>query len=348
MQEAAAKQLNNYVRLLPCLRTFFHLPLGQATVLGEVFSFTGDGLTCRRTYKTFQERAGVARATVGRALRAAREDNLATLDKEKGYVFNLEKVQGGFLRLPGWVISEEFQVRKNERRKLLISERTVFSKIFTLCDNAKKDKKSCEISISELAAAVGLSERTVQRALWVLIRAGLIYRPHNDRGVNAFKKSCYTLNYKLIRTHDKVAKKERQAFAKEPTVPPQSLQPSSGSQEWIARVERYYYDKRAFAELRAERNLIRARQNEKFKAADDACKSLGIAAAFAQFKEPERVAEYERRAARAKGERLAALKELGLTEQDLEPQYECRLCNDTGYRIDTGQRCKCFPPGGSV
>lgn len=330
---ATEKQFNNYIKL-PC-SLLSVLPHGQAYVLGDVFSFTGARQNCHRTYKSFGNRVGASRATVGRALRAGKAQELIANDKEKGYVCNLDKVQGDdFLRVLDWVITEEFKVRKNVTRRLLPSERSVYSFLYTRCANGKKRNKVCTVSIAEIAAALCLCERTVQRALWALIRAGLIFRPLKDKGVNAYKKSRYTLNFKIIKAHEKEAKKKKQA--KPAAEPPQP--------KTFAEIEQTYADKRTRAELIAERNLIRARENANFKLWDDVYKSMKIEAAFAPLKCPDRVAEFERRAAQAYAERRIALSAIGLTEDELKPQYECKECNDTG-QLTNGARCKCFPRG---
>ena len=143
------------------------------------------------------------------------------------------------------------------------------------------------------------------------------------------------MNYKLIRAHEKKAKAEQKAAKSSPEPDrPRTLQD----------IEQYYRDKRDRAELIAERNLIRARENERFKLADDIATSMAITVAFAPFNAPEKVEEYERRLQRAKAERLIALQELGLTEADITPQYECKLCNDTGQLSD-GSWCGCYPRG---
>lgn len=36
------------------------------------------------------------------------------------------------------------------------------------------------------------------------------------------------------------------------------------------------------------------------------------------------------------------LAELGISQEELSPQYQCTLCNDTGQNLDTGQRCLCL------
>lgn len=340
---ANATQLYKY----PFLRMPLGLPklsAGAALVVGEVFSFTGkdrhgNEMTCRRTYQSLTERTGKSRATVGRALHTTKALNLIKLDKDKGYVCEVEN-PADFLRCPQFLTSEEFKIRRI-KRKLIGNEVRVYAYLFTRCDNRKNKDKVCFASISQIAATLNISEKTVYKAIWALLRAGLIYRPKKDKGLNGYVLSRYTLNTAILREHGVYITENVQS---EPAAAPSS----ETSTEWTKeRAEQYYYDKRAHAELMAERNLIKARENERFKLADEVYKSMSIAAAFA-FREPDKAQEYERRAARAKGERLAALKELGLTEQDLIPQYECKLCNDTGYRIDTGQRCKCLPPGGGV
>lgn len=299
-------------------------------------------MDCHRTYKSFEERTSNSRATVGRALHTGKAQELISIDKVKGYVFNLDKINDDeFLRVLDWVIKEEFKVRKNERRRLIKSEVSIFSYIFTHCDNHKKGDKSCVVSISELAEKLGLSERTVQRRRWTLIRAGLIYYPSKDKGVNAYKKSRYTLNYELIKAHEKKAKAEQKTDTPAPSFAPE---PEQQSPETFQEIEQDYKDKRVRAEQIAESNLIRAREYERFKLADDTYKYMSISAAFAPYRNPEQAAEFEKRAARAKAERLIALRDIGLTEKDIEPQYECNLCNDTG-QLTNGARCRCYPRG---
>lgn len=334
MSEATARQLNKYRRLPYALLEL--VPHGQAYVLSDVYSFTGERLDCHRTYKSLGDRAGNSRATVARALKAGKTQGLISVDKNKGYVFNCTKIDDSkFMCIFDWVITEEFNVRKTERRRLLSSERSIFGYIYTQCDNAKKSKKYCDVSISELASKLHLSERTVTKRRWSLIRAGLIYCPAAAKGVNRYKKSRYTLNFKLIREHEQKAKAEKKAAAPKP----EQQHPKT-----FKEIERDYQDKRDRAELISERNLIKAREYAPFRLADDTYKYMGISAAFAPFKNPAQLAEFEQRAARANADRLVALREIGLTEKDIEPQYECTLCNDTG-QLKNGTRCKCYPRG---
>lgn len=208
MQTNTAAQFNiNFIRL-PVNATFYGLSLGKLQVIAEIFSFSGEDkngkqLTCRRTYKKFGERCNVSRATVGRALKFGRENNLYEVTKESGYVSKIEAQNGSFYRLPSWVCQEEFDVRKNKRRKLRYSERQVYAVIYTECTKDGNNKHAWNASNLRLALKTGLSERTVERAVWTLIRAKLIYR--SDKGVNAHKLSRFVLNYRLVLAKEKSA-----------------------------------------------------------------------------------------------------------------------------------------------
>ena len=51
---------------------------------------------------------------------------------------------------------------------------------------------------------------------------------------------------------------------------------------------------------------------------------------------------------RAKKKSLAVqisrrMKTLGISKSDLKPVYKCTKCRDTGFLIDTGRACDCYP-----
>lgn len=347
MSEATAVQLNNFDRLPLGLLQRPRLPFGALFVLSDVFSFTGEKLSCLRTYKSFEKRLGISRATVGRALRKSKDKGLIEHNNEKGYVFTNEDFNRDlFLRIEQWVHIEYFNIRGICRR-LKLSERVIYGRIFTSADNKNKRIKTCEYSYSELEQATGISEKTVKRAVWALIRAGLIFRPKEDKGVNAYKKSTYTLNYKLIRELQKKYKKEDKSDKNQIT------EASAGEyktreqlgRERRAKIEDMYSQMRANAERKADENLARARLDKRFKDAERDIDDLSIKIAFAGVREPQTAPELETMLAQAKRRRLSVMRILGLTEEDLKPQYACKLCGDTGFRIADGKVCKCFPPG---
>lgn len=215
-----AEQFNsNYIRL-PKNGKLSGLAFGLQKVIGEIFSFTGKAkggkvLSCHRTYKKFEERCGVSRATVGRALKEGRKSNLIQGNNKQGFEYKIAADNVEFNRLPSWICQEEFAVRENDKRKLTNSEQKLYAVLYTRCTNKKNGKHDYSASIATLADEAGLSERTVQRALWTLIRANLIYRPKEDKGINAYKVSRYILNYKLVLLKEKTANQRRKEVEKE-------------------------------------------------------------------------------------------------------------------------------------
>ena len=319
------------------------LPASAVLLAGDVFAFTGvdrngNELSCHRTYETFVARIGKSRATVGRSLKAVKDKHLVKRDKDKGYVFEIENLTNDtYLRCPQFICTEKFKIRGKERL-LLPNECRVYAYIFTHCDNKKNKKKVCVVSIAELAAALQLAEKSVYKALWSLIKARLISRSKEDRGVNAYKKSRYTLHTKILRKHGiNVADVEQKP--EEPT--------QKSTLTTLTQIDNYYSEKRAKAELIAERNRALANKSEAYREAYGWLNDMTFELAFAEVR-GENVEGLKRRIKIAEHERRIALQELGLTEDDLAVQYECKLCNDTGFRIDTGRRCSCYPLEGLI
>ncbi len=116
---------------------------------------------------------------------------------------------------------------------------------------------------------------------------------------------------------------------------------TSGGESSRAVIESHYYDLRAAAKARAEKQLARAMKDEEYARIRKRLNSLNISLAFAEVDDENKAAqisaeisELEKRS----DQRLAAM---GLTRADLEPKYKCSLCNDTGYDSH-GRQCECL------
>ena len=116
---------------------------------------------------------------------------------------------------------------------------------------------------------------------------------------------------------------------------------TSGGESSRAIIESHYYDLRAAAKARAEKQLARAMKDEEYARIRKRLNSLNISLAFAEVDDENKAAqisaeisELEKRS----DQRLAAM---GLTRADLEPKYKCSLCNDTGYDSH-GRQCECL------
>lgn len=109
--------------------------------------------------------------------------------------------------------------------------------------------------------------------------------------------------------------------------------------EIINACEKNLAIKRATAQNKAYLNLIDARKNPKFVECEKHEKSLtfeiGKLKAFnLNFQHKQKELD------KIKEEKSAILKEIGLVESDLSPNYECKTCNDIGY---AGNRmCNCL------
>lgn len=219
MEANTAVQFNsNYIKLLVNAK-LNGLPFGQLQVIGEIFSFTGEAkggtqMTCFRSYKKFTERCSVSRATVGRALKFGRDNDIIEFSKEVGFSCKIKPTDGLFNRLPAWVCQDEFEVHKGKKRKLKFSERAIYAYLYTHCTGKGNRKHELYISYTQLAEKTGYSERTVARTVPKLIRAKLIYRNKDEKGVNAYSISRYVLNYKLVLEKEKSAKQIKKEIEK--------------------------------------------------------------------------------------------------------------------------------------
>lgn len=99
------------------------------------------------------------------------------------------------------------------------------------------------------------------------------------------------------------------------------------------------------SKLRAEREkdasirLQHARKNSDFNKLYTLKKDLEFSIAEAEFKKQD-TTELKLKYTKTKTKIKKLLLELGLSESDFEPKFDCRACKDTGY-ID-GEKCSCL------
>lgn len=68
---------------------------------------------------------------------------------------------------------------------------------------------------------------------------------------------------------------------------------------------------------------------------------MEIALAKAEVFDPEKLPALKEKKAVLTKERKEILKELGITERQLQPQYQCKKCSDTGF-LPNGAACDCY------
>jgi DNA replication protein DnaC len=110
-------------------------------------------------------------------------------------------------------------------------------------------------------------------------------------------------------------------------------------QQIIDSISEQFGEKRARAQAVAYSNLLKARANPEFSDAEKRARAILFNLGKAQaYGKPTKALEQELMAAKA--EMALALTRLGLKKEDIEPNYECKKCNDTG-KIGS-KTCDCF------
>ena len=105
--------------------------------------------------------------------------------------------------------------------------------------------------------------------------------------------------------------------------------------------DKWYADKRAKAESVADRYREIVNGSERFKQIERALGNLNLEMAKAELYEPNRLPVLEAEKADYLEERQELLAHLNVQEWQLEPQYECKKCKDSGYQAD-GRLCDCY------
>lgn len=309
---------------------------------GQIYSFTcdkvnGEQPTCTRTYEGFSRDLGISVSSVGRAVGSLIAGGMIERKSQSEYITTLTKA-GTFLRLENWVNTIKIKVKNKKgeiiERRLTLSERLVFSLIFTHCDNGKKGGNKYVASYKEMHAVIGISEKTISKAINTLIAAGLVIRAEYERGVNRTHKSIYHINKRLL-------SRNRAATSSLIDEEQQTKTPAEAKAEGSDRA-RWYAQNKQEAEERAERNERKARTDNRFKAADTELRTLARKEAYADLRgDLEELTLLRARRRELEEQRIKALRRLHLTPDDLLPQYHCQICNDTGF-TKQGRLCGCY------
>ena len=105
--------------------------------------------------------------------------------------------------------------------------------------------------------------------------------------------------------------------------------------------ERYYAERRERAQQRAEAFVAKANQNTQFKALSSKLSVMELSLAKAEMFEPKKLPELLEEKQALLAARKEILHTLGITEQDLLPQFECEKCRDSGF-LKNGKACDCY------
>ena len=292
------------------------------------------GKTCRLTYRQIEEEFGYAHSTVGAAfaqLNGAELIKKGERDQDgTEYTYAGELEGKKFFIIPQYLYTAEV-CASGSYRKMNGCEIRVLSYLMTECSRkenggGKMGGGVCWCSYRKLARIIGICEKSVRKAIDILLKAKIIFRPEHQKGRNGYKLSGYEVNASLY-VYKRYVKKSART-----------------QQEENAARHQYYEELRRQEEARVERYRAKAWKDSSFVANYKKVSSATIAHAKASVRNPSEVPYWEAELKRLKKQRRFILQRLGFEEEDLEVQYLCARCKDTGQLPD-GKPCTCYPGG---
>ncbi len=105
--------------------------------------------------------------------------------------------------------------------------------------------------------------------------------------------------------------------------------------------ERYYALLREKALTQAESRLKKANTNARFKEICAKLSKMELSLAKAEMYEPTKLPALQEEKAGLLTERGNILSEMGIEERELQPQFACAKCDDTGF-LPSGVACDCY------
>lgn len=335
-----------------------------ASICGKIYSFSGkNDHACRSSFNDFADKFNASRRQVMRTVKALIADGyieqgLNEDGKTAEYRYIKPVNRNTVVYTPMFFyerdfdfIFEEGDVKIPLRRKLTRIEADVLS---IICGHSLSQSGGFDGSLRGLAAQVGVSVPSAKRAVDALIAGALITRPTVAKGrlgaTRYIADGDLLMQYASI-CYPKKKKEDAAATALATTSAPQEERRAQiiEQKQYIAEVnaraerENFYAHRQALIARRLDINENKARKNPKFVKAVALLTSLQISLAKAQIYEPERLPALEQEETRLNLMRAQALKEVGLTEEDLQPKYICPKCQDSGYHIHDGRACDCYP-----
>lgn len=301
----------------------------------------------RCTYDLMRAEFGYAKQTVATAFSRLKENNLIER-KERDqdgtlYQYIGEKAGRQFDNVPQYLYTAEICI-DGEWRRMSDTEIRVLARIMTECSyiengGGKFGGGVYYVSYKKLARKVGRSETIVKKAIYSLLRARLIYRPKQYKGVNRFKVSGYQVNKDVYeyKRHLKIKKQPKNKV---------SVQVSN--LDYASERESYYSRLREADKARVERYTAILNADVEYKTNEKVRRELELACVKAEVYNPAELGELQRKLTMRETARKLIMSRLGVSDKDLEPAHHCKKCEDTGFDKETGRSCSCYPKGGGL
>lgn len=349
----------------------FTLPNGNALPRSytEVLSLIW---TCNKNFATgnnkpklrkcvIARKCGLTKSTVNRVIKSLIELKLIE-ETEKDVYKIIPKVDGEhYIVLDNYLRHKKFNLNETFKR-LPPSASHVFAKIkaFYLEKDEEGNYKNYDFrdrkpinyftsSDAGLAGQLNLPQSTVADAIPLLIKADLVHRNKRikfydengnaqyyivqERDVPGNTLSWFTIPYEVLTVERRSTRTASEVQFNE------NLEELEISEDVI---EQTYTELREQAEEKYKTIKTIIESDEELQAAKKELIATTEREFTAHTKQSTSSMFFDKltTAQRRYYGRLAAL---GLSEDDFEPPYNCKLCNDTGQNLNTGQRCTCRP-----
>ncbi len=196
---------------------------------------------------------------------------------------------------------------------------------------------------NRLANMVGCDGSTAGDALNRLMKIKVLSRIWKAR--NRYERNKYIVDREFLEDYRKHTE-ERKERARRRAVERNAGAKISAENDVLdarADFERHHAENHARAIEAAEKNVAIARADAAFREAEKAQRKLEIETAKAEVFSPLRLPELQAELEAANAARRAALDRLGISSEDLTPQWTCARCSDTGWLPD-GRMCGCYRP----
>lgn len=341
-----------------------------ASICGRIYSFSAKKeFACRSSYNDFANKFNASKRQVIRTIKAlidggyiAQELNEDGKSTEYRYIKPVNRntvvyTPMFFYERDFDFVYEEDGVEFSIKRKLTRIEADVLS---IICGHSLSKTGGFDGSLRGLAAQVGVSTPSAKRAVDALLDGALITRPTVAKG--RLGSTRYIADTELLMQYVTVCypkkKKEEETTSTSTPTPASVLTPEEKEkirQEKIQKAkeiadlnaksdrENFYAHRQQRIARRLDINETKASKNPKFVEAASLLARLPIELAKAEMYEPERLPALQQEKIRLELMRAQALKEVGLTEEDLQPKYICPKCKDSGFLPD-GRACDCYTP----
>lgn len=335
-------------------KNFKPLARGKIKILSLIYTYKKRyGEDVKLSIVLFARKLKMSRTTVKKCLIELQTDKLITNDAKDKYSIIPHIEDDDYIILENYLHKKQFSINDKIKRlsatAVIVFERIVrhWREIAYKTEQENKDKPDEErrkavekalragqfyASEKSLATYLNLPESTISYALPQIIKAELLYRNKRLRYIddngNVYYKivqikevpgntsSIFTINLDVLKLS---LKSEREAYP-EIKVDTQLQETEISEQE----IEETYAALREEAEHKA-----------------DIARSIAFAdAEFNEIREEINNVTTVQQMDFVSQRYLRRLSELGISEAELNPKYNCTYCNDTGQEWNTGQKCR--------